>query len=213
MRVANCTTAAQFFHLLRRQATVLVKDPLPLIVLTPKSLLRHPLVASSPRQLAEGRWEPVLDDSRAGTDEMPRDRVRRLVLCSGKIAIDLMTSEQREAAAAVAVCRVEQLYPLPVREIAEVLKGYPALDEVCWVQEEPENMGAWEFARPHLEELLDGRLPLRVIARARASSPAEGSAARHARNQQLLIERALSGPTGEPAPAPRERRVPVASRE
>jgi 2-oxoglutarate dehydrogenase E1 component len=131
------------------------------------------------------------------------------VLCSGKIAVDLMTSERREKAAGVAICRVEQLYPFPVDEIQQVVDGYPGLDEVIWVQEEPENMGAWEFARPLLEELLRDRLPVRVVARPRSSSPAEGSAARHARIQQLLIERALEASATPSAPE----RVVVASRE
>lgn len=209
MRVANCTTAAQFFHLLRRQAALLVKDPLPLIVLTPKSLLRHPLVASSPRELAAGGWQPVIDDERFAADGDARRGVRRLVLCSGKIAVDLFTSEHRDAAASVAVARVEQLYPLPMEEIEDVVGRYPGLKEVMWVQEEPENMGALDFVRPHLQELLRGRLPLRWTARPRASSPAEGSAARHARMQQILIERALdAGAAAESSP-----RVAVASRE
>jgi 2-oxoglutarate dehydrogenase E1 component len=229
IRVANCTTAAQFFHLLRRQAAVLVKDPLPLVVLTPKSLLRHPLVASSPRELAEGRWQPVIDDDALETRRVQRRRgtaegdptpdgewragVRRLVLCSGKIAVDLMTSEQRASADRVAICRVEQLYPLPVQDIGEVVSGYPALEEVLWVQEEPENMGAWDFARPHLQDLLRGRLPLHAVARPRASSPAEGSAARHARNQQVLIERALKDAIDGGPASSRERRVTVGARE
>ena len=100
LRIANCTTAAQYFHLLRRQALLLTTDPLPLIVLTPKSLLRHPMVASSPRELAEGRWQPVIDDAEARG--RARD-VRRLVLCSGKIYVDLVSSEARAATPAVAV--------------------------------------------------------------------------------------------------------------
>jgi 2-oxoglutarate dehydrogenase E1 component len=209
MRVANCTTAAQFFHLLRRQPTLLQKDPLPLVVLTPKSLLRHPLVASSPRHLAEGRWEPAIDDERFGQDAEGRRDVRRLVLCSGKIAVDLMTSERREAARSVAIARVEQLYPFPIAEIEEIVGRYQGVREVMWVQEEPENMGAWDFVRPHLQELLRDRMPLKAIARPRASSPAEGSAARHARTQQILIERALDAA----AAAESSRRVAVGSRE
>jgi 2-oxoglutarate dehydrogenase E1 component len=209
MRVANCTTAAQFFHLLRRQAALLIKDPLPLIVLTPKSLLRHPLVASTPRELAEGGWRPVIDDHRFDNDAEARRGVRRLVLCSGKIAIDLTTSDRRESAAAVAIARVEQLYPLPIGDIEDVLSHYPALKEVIWVQEEPENMGAWDFVRPHLQHLLQGRLPLGWIARPRSSSPAEGSAARHTRMQHILIERALDAA----AAARSSSRVAVASRE
>ena len=188
MRVANCTTAAQFFHLLRRQAALLENDPLPLIVMTPKSLLRHPKVASRPIDLAEGRWMQVIDDEERRKDAAA---VRRLLLCSGKVAVDLLTHAKREATPDVAVCRVEQLYPLPVRDILGVIEGYPKLEEVIWVQEEPENMGAWDFVRPSLEGLAGGRR-FGVIARPRSSSPAEGSAARHAQNQEQLVTRALT---------------------
>jgi 2-oxoglutarate dehydrogenase E1 component len=185
LRLANCTTAAQYFHLLRRQAALLEIDPLPLIVLTPKSLLRHPFVASSPRELAEGRWQQVIDDPSVS----PQD-VRRLVFCSGKIGVDLLTSTHRRTSPSVAVCRVEQLYPLPVRDMLGAIDRYPKLDEVVWAQEEPENMGAWEFVRPSLEGLAGNRR-LAVLARPRSSSPAEGSSARHAQNQEQLIAQAF----------------------
>ncbi|MDQ3069063.1 MAG: 2-oxoglutarate dehydrogenase E1 component [Acidobacteriota bacterium] len=188
MRVANCTTAAQYFHLLRRQAMLLLDDPLPLIVLTPKGLLRHPSVASSPRDLAEGRWQQVIDDGEA---RARAKQVRRLVLCSGKVAIDLLTSERRKEAPGVAICRVEQLYPQPVNDIRQVIEGYPSLEQVVWVQEEPENYGAFEFVRPLLQQIVSGRYNFSYIARPRSSSPAEGSAARHAQNQALLIAAAF----------------------
>jgi 2-oxoglutarate dehydrogenase E1 component len=188
MRVANCTTAAQYFHLLRRQAMLLRDDPLPLVILTPKSLLRHPAVASTPREFAEGRWLQVIDDEDARAREQD---IRRLVLCSGKVAVDLLTSERREASPAVAICRVEQLYPLPVNDIRKLIESYPALEQVVWVQEEPENYGAFEFVRPHLQAIVSGRYAFSYIARPRSSSPAEGSAARHAQNQALLIAAAF----------------------
>ena len=185
LRLANCTTAAQYFHLLRRQAALLEIDPLPLVVLTPKSLLRHPLVASAPRELADGRWQQVIDDPSVS----PAD-VRRLVFCSGKIGVDLLTSTHRRTSPSVAVCRVEQLYPLPVRDMLGVIDRYPKLVDVVWAQEEPENMGAWEFVRPSLEGLAGNRR-LAVLARPRSSSPAEGSSARHAQNQERLIAQAF----------------------
>jgi 2-oxoglutarate dehydrogenase E1 component len=187
LRLANCTTAAQYFHLLRRQAALLKEDPLPLVVLTPKSLLRHQIVASRPRDLAEGRWMQVIDDPEAA--HRARD-IRRLIFCTGKIAIDLVTSSHRQKTPAVAICRVEQIYPLPVRDLLEVIERYPALEDVVWVQEEPENMGAWEFVRPALEGLA-GTRRLAVLARPRSSSPAEGSSARHAQNQERLISSAF----------------------
>ena len=198
LRLANCTTAAQYFHLLRRQAALLERDPLPLIVLTPKSLLRHPAVASTPRELEEGRFQSVIDDQDArarGTS------VKRLVLCSGKVYVDLISSALRPARQDVAICRVEQLYPFPQVALSEVLAGYPSLRDVVWLQEEPENMGAWEFLRPLLEELISDRCPLRYIGRARSSSPSEGSAAWHQLNQKALVEQAfdLGSPASEPS--------------
>jgi 2-oxoglutarate dehydrogenase E1 component len=187
MRIANCTTAAQYFHLLRRQALLLDTDPLPLVVMTPKSLLRHALTASAPRELAEGRFQLVIDDEQVTQPA----KARRLVLCSGKIYVDLISSEARKGNQSVAIARVEQLYPFPADEIRAVLDRYPKLRDVCWVQEEPENMGAWEFARPLLEEAIDGRWPLRYIGRARNSSPAEGSATWHGLNQKAIVERAF----------------------
>jgi 2-oxoglutarate dehydrogenase E1 component len=193
LRVANCTTAAQYFHVLRRQAALLLTDPLPLVVLTPKSLLRHPLVASRGIDLAEGRWQPVLPD----VDARP-DRVRRVVLCSGKVAVDLVSSEQRATSAEVAIVRVEQLYPFPWDDLKLVLEQYPKLAEVVWLQEEPENMGAWEFVRPILDEGFGGRWPLRYVGRARSASPSEGSMAWHAANQKTLVAEAFQ-PTGPKA--------------
>ena len=111
------------------------------------------------------------------------------------------SSEQRQNANQVAICRVEQLYPFPKTSLREALDGYPALRDVVWLQEEPENMGAWEFMRPLLEELIGDRCPLRYIGRARSSSPSEGSAAWHQLNQKVLIEQAfdLGVRTGDPS--------------
>jgi 2-oxoglutarate dehydrogenase E1 component len=188
MRIANCTTAAQYFHLLRRQAALLQIDPLPLIVLSPKSLLRHAAVASTPRELAEGRFQMVLpDDDAAGRAA----EIRRVLVCSGKVYVDLIASEDRAARKDVAICRVEQLYPVPMRDLRAMLDTYPNADEIVWVQEEPENMGAWDFIRPHLQEVSSGRT-VRRVARPRSASPAEGSAARHTLNQQALVEQAFA---------------------
>ena len=195
LRLVNCTTAAQYFHLLRRQAALLKRDPLPLFVLTPKSLLRHPAVASTPRDLEEGRFQSVIDDAEARTRAR---NVKRLVVCSGKVYVDLITSGFREAAAGIAIARLEQLYPFPNVALAEVIGGYPSLQEVVWLQEEPENMGAWEFLHPLFEQLIGDRCPLRYIGRPRSSSPSEGSAAWHQLNQKVLIERAFD--TGSLAP-------------
>jgi 2-oxoglutarate dehydrogenase E1 component len=188
LRLVNCTTAAQYFHVLRRQAVLLIDDPLPLFVLTPKSLLRHPAVASAPRELAKGRFQPVIDDEEA---RQRAKGVTRLVFCSGKVFVDASTSDFRGKVPHVALCRVEQLYPFPDMAVRDILAGYPGLRDVVWLQEEPENMGAWDFVRPLLEELIDGRYPLRYIGRARTASPSEGSAAWHQLNQKALVERAF----------------------
>jgi 2-oxoglutarate dehydrogenase E1 component len=188
LRVVNCTTAAQYFHLLRRQAKLLRRDPLPLFVLTPKSLLRNPAIASSAQELVEGRFKSVLDDDDA---RRRANAIRRVVLCSGKVYVDLIASEQRKASPNVAVCRVEQLAPFPAVALREVLDTYPAVRDIVWLQEEPENIGAWEFMRPQLEELIAERCPLRYVGRARSASPSEGSLAWHQLNQRAIIERAF----------------------
>jgi len=188
MRVVNCTTASQFFHLLRRQASLLLVDPLPLIVLTPKSLLRHPLVASTPLELAEGRFQRTIDDLEA---QARAADIRRVVLCTGKMFVDLVSSPGRAAATHVALCRLEQLYPINEKDLRAMLDGYRGAEEILWIQEEPENMGYWDFVRPYLERAANGR-PVRLVARARSASPAEGSSARHARHQQILIDAALA---------------------
>jgi len=188
VRIVNCTTAAQYFHVLRRQALLLDTDPLPLVMLTPKSLLRHPMVASSPRELAEGKFQRVIDDEQAAKSPA---KVRRVVLCSGKVYVDLASSPQREAAPQVALVRLEQLYPFPADLLRTLLDRYTKLREVVWVQEEPENMGAWEFVRPLLEQLIDGRWPLRYVGRVRNSSPSEGSAAWHQLNQRAVVAQAF----------------------
>jgi 2-oxoglutarate dehydrogenase E1 component len=201
IRVANCTTAAQFFHLLRRQALLLTVDPLPLIVLTPKSLLRHPQVLSTPRELTEGRFLTVLHDVEA---EARAEEVRRVLLCSGKIYMDLIASEQRATRADVAICRVEQLYPAPTHALRAALDSFPNAEELVWVQEEPENMGVWEFIRPYLVDIAGGR-PLRKVARPRSANPAEGSASRHGVTQQALVNQAYGARTlSKPALATRD---------
>ena len=189
MRIANCTTSSQYFHLLRRQAGVLEIDPLPLIVLTPKSLLRSPSIYSSLRDLSEGSWQPVIDDE---MDEKQAKNVKRLILCSGKVYIDLNTSEYRKQNSKdIAIARVEQIYPIPTVMLKKVLNRYPKLKEVVWLQEEPETMGAWMFMFPFFRKLIDGRFPLHYIGRRRNSSPAEGSSSMHKVNQAALIKQAF----------------------
>ncbi len=205
MRVANCTTAANFFHLLRRQAALVTVDPLPLVVMTPKSLLRHPLVVSPLRAFTEGGWQPVIDRTgpppRQGEKQEfklpPAGEVRRLVLGSGKIYVDLVTSDIQPQHPEVGLTRLEQLAPFPQEDVNALLERYPSLEEVMWVQEEPENMGAWDFVRPYLEKAIAGRVPLRLVARPPSASPGEGSSNLHAYVQRQLLERAFAASEGK----------------
>ena len=160
--------------------------------MTPKSLLRHGFTASTPQELAEGSFMPVIDDEVAAAQA---PKVRRVVFCSGKVAVDLLTSERRKDNPNVAVVRVEQLYPFPDDAIRAVIDRYPKVREICWVQEEPENMGAWEFARPLLETIAGGKLPLRYIGRVRNSSPSEGSSSWHAVNQRAIVDQVFDAKT------------------
>ena len=194
VRIANCTTAAQYFHLLRRQAILRTVDPRPLIVMTPKSLLRHPRAMSPMRELAEGRFQPVLDDP---TARQRPDDVTRLILCSGKVYVDLVTSQFAATASHVAIVRVEELYPFPGDELAAILRQYPNARDVVWLQEEPKNMGAWTYMQPRLQPLLDGRT-LRYIGRPERASPAEGFAEMHEQEQARIIAEAFAG-VPEPA--------------
>ncbi|MGE5377888.1 MAG: 2-oxoglutarate dehydrogenase E1 component [Bacteroidota bacterium] len=187
MRIAYPSTAAQYFHLLRRQALLLKNDPLPLIVFTHKGLLRHPLVASPVGELVEGGWQPVLDD---GEVDDPKN-VTSLILCSGRIYVDLVSSQLRKETKNVGIARLEQLYPFPKDAVENLLEPYSNLERLIWVQEEPLNMGAWNFLRPRLRQLTEDRYPLHYVGRPESSSPAEGSSTTYRGNQQALIEQTL----------------------
>lgn len=190
LRVANPTTAAQYFHLLRLQAATLRDARRPLVVMTPKSLLRHPRAGSSLPDLAEGAWQPILPEALAAR----REAVTRLIFCSGKVAIDLAGSAAREAADWVAIARLEQLYPFPAEEAAQVIASYPTLREVIWLQEEPRNMGAWSYVALRFADVLKGRgLPLRYLGRQPRASTAEGSADVHTMEQTRIVEAAFDG--------------------
>jgi 2-oxoglutarate dehydrogenase E1 component len=186
IRVVNATTAAQHFHLLRRQA--LDPNARPLIVMTPKGLLRLREASSSLADLSDGRFQPVLDDP-AVTD---RSAVTRLVLTSGKLYYDIVGHERRAQASNIAIARFEQLYPFPVGPAAALVASYPALQEVVWAQEEPQNMGAWRAIRHRLEEAVAGR-PLRYAGRPWRASPSEGYPTSHQRAQQRIVEEVLEG--------------------
>ena len=188
VRIAYPSTAAQYFHLLRRQALLLKTDPLPMVIFTPKGLLRHPLTASASREFTSGGWQRVIDDADLSAK---KTNVKNLILCSGRIHVDLVTSPLRKENPSHAIVRVEQLYPFPKQELEELLADYPNLDGLIWVQEEPLNMGAWNYLRPRLRQLMDDRLPLHYVGRPESSSPAEGSSTLYRINQQSLIEQAF----------------------
>jgi 2-oxoglutarate dehydrogenase E1 component len=202
IRVASCSTPAQYFHLLRLQA--LRADRRPLIVMTPKSLLRHPAARSTVEQLTDGAFRPVLPGVRGnasgdasgeaggeGETYSESDEITRLVLCSGKVFYDLTGSDAWKGAASVDAARIELLYPFPAEELRAVVDAYPALTEVVWLQEEPANMGAWRYLRGPLDEVVGEKRSLQLVARPERASPAAGTARAHNREQQELIEAAL----------------------
>jgi len=197
IRVANCTTPAQYFHLLRRQALTSVVRPL--IVLTPKSLLRHPQCVSTVDELANGSFQRVIDDplvAPAGSppdDAHPiaRDKIRKLVLCSGKIYYEIQGHEQRLQQDHIAVARIELLYPFPERIISELMASYPNLERVVWVQEEPRNMGARGYMRRRMAKILPEHLSYDYVGRQLRAAPGEGYAVAHRREQARIVRVAL----------------------
>ncbi|HVA92235.1 MAG TPA: 2-oxoglutarate dehydrogenase E1 component [Chloroflexota bacterium] len=193
LRIANCTTAAQYFHLLRRQVALRESDPRPLILMTPKSLLRHKLAFSTLDDLTSGAFQPILDDQQAVEH---RDQVTRVILCSGKVYVDLVSSGARAEAPRVAVARVEQLCPFPAAELNTLLAGYPHVREIVWLQEEPRNMGAWSYMAPRLRDLIGRDPSVDYIGRPDHASPAAGSGAVHQAEQARIVAGAFTGLQG-----------------
>ncbi len=189
IRVAYPTTPAQYFHLLRLQA--LRPAQRPLILMTPKSLLRNPAARSSLDELASGHFRPLLPGLRDGP---ARDAVRRLVLCSGKVFYDLIGSEEWAQNPAVDVARLERIYPFPEQQLREAISAYPGLEQLYWVQEEPANMGAWRYVRPLLDHVAGADLVAGYVGRPERASPAGGHAAAHALEQTAIIAAAFAGP-------------------
>ncbi len=186
MRVANPSTADNYFHLLRRQG--LLSELRPLIVFTPKSLLRSKDAACRLDDLVNGGFRQIIDDPRAADR---RDKVTRLLLCSGKVYYDLDAAAAREGATDVAIARLELLYPLPEDKLTALFASYPNLTEVTWVQEEPRNMGAWTFVRRRLEQLMPANGTLYYVGRSSRSSPAEGYPQTHRVEQQRIVTEAF----------------------
>jgi 2-oxoglutarate dehydrogenase E1 component len=184
IRVANCTTPAQYFHLLRRQARIAKQRPL--VIMTPKKLLRLSQATSKLEDLVEGRFRPVLPEP--GVDP---ERVTRLILCSGKIYYDVIDHESRKDKAEIAVGRMELLYPFPQAEVLELVKSYPKLKEVVWVQEEPRNMGARAHMAPRLLQILPEELHFGYIGRPERAASGEGYPIAHANEQNRIVATAL----------------------
>ena len=184
IQVAQPTTPAQIFHLLRRQAIRPWRKPL--VVLTPKSLLRHPEVISNLADLTSGRFQRVL------LDQSDLGQVRRVLLCSGKVYYELAAYRAANQRNDVAIVRLEQLYPLHADQLESALKPCPDGTPVCWIQEEPANMGAWRYLHDRFGKKLFGRFPFALVSRSESASPATGSAGAHKIEQAQLIARAFS---------------------
>lgn len=181
MQLVNCTTPANFFHVLRRQMTWNFRRPL--VVFTPKSLLRHPRCVSTIKDLSEGRFQEVYDDTTAD----PK-KVERVIFCQGKIYYELLERKEKLQASDVAIVRIEQLHPLPVKQLEQICARYKNAEEHFWVQEEPANMGAWNYMALNFPEV-----KLQGVTREASGAPATGSSVRWAIQQERIIERAFEG--------------------
>jgi 2-oxoglutarate dehydrogenase E1 component len=191
MQVCVPSTPAQMFHMLRRQMLRAIRKPL--IVMTPKSLLRHELSVSALEELSRGGFASIIDE----IDDIPPAQVQRIVFCSGKVYFDLLKARRAAAQRDVAVVRVEQLYPFPVEEYQATLARYPKAQDIVWCQEEPQNQGAWYQIRHRLQELAGERRPVYYAGRAPAAAPATGLARIHEAEQQRLVHTALAASTFE----------------
>jgi 2-oxoglutarate dehydrogenase E1 component len=191
LRLAYPSSPAQYFHILRRQATQ--EQRRPLILLQPKSLLRLPEAASTADDLVSHGFQPVIDDPRAGSR---RDAVTRVVLCTGKVYYDIAAKGEVDH---VAVVRMEQMYPWPQSELEAVMDQYPNVEEVLWVQEEPKNMGFWSFVQPRLRVSIGNAGVLRYVGRPERASPAEGFLDVHRVEQARIVDEALAAPSSKPS--------------
>ena len=183
MYVAYPSTPAQYYHILRRQATDERRRPL--VLMQPKSLLRLPEAASRLSDLTDGGFATVIDDAAVAEQ---RDQVKRLVFCTGKMYYDLAAKRSPH----IALVRVEQLYPWPDKEVAAIVDLYPSVDEVVWAQEEPKNMGAWTYVSPRLRASTGNAMVVRYVGRPERSSPAEGYASAHKAEQERIVSDVVS---------------------
>ena len=196
LQVCNLTTPAQLFHALRRQLHRTFRKPL--VIMSPKSLLRHKRAVSALSEFTDGGFHNVIDDP--GVEDPLA--VRRVLLVSGKFYYTLLEAREARGIAAAALVRTEQLYPFPRAEVAEVFERYPNARDIRWVQEEPANMGAWRCVRHRIESILPEGAMLRLIARKASPTPATGFYARHVAQENALVDRALAEVGPLPARAP-----------
>ncbi len=202
IQVCNCTTPAQYFHLLRRQMYGGADRRgirKPLIVFTPKFLLRYAKAASRLDELTTGAFQEIIGDS-----QFLGNQVRRILLCSGKVYYDLVNKREELGRSDVAIIRLEQLYPFPLKQLKDILRRYADTAELFWVQEEPENMGPWPFVEGQMQPIInpgggnEGSLPrhMRYIGRAAAASPAAGAHKVHNDQQEALVNEAFAATPG-----------------
>ena len=191
LQVCNCTTAAQYFHLLRRQmrggkeGRGLRK---PLVIFTPKSLLRHPRSSSTLAELAEGHFQELVNEN----ESLDKDKVTRLLLCSGKLSYELKEAIREKGIEDTIVLKVEQIYPFPKSPLRREIRKYSNTTEIVWVQEEPQNMGAWYFVKDRVASEMKAGQTLRYVGRPESASAATGSLKVHLKEQAALIKAALS---------------------
>lgn len=186
IQVCTPTTPAQIFHLLRRQ--VLRKFRKPLIIMTPKSLLRHKLAISSLEDLTQGAFQNVIPE----IDDLKTDKVTKIVLCCGKVYYDLLEKRRAKGLNRIAIIRIEQLYPFPKQDLVKEMKKFPHAKQIVWCQEEPQNQGAWFASQHHIEDCLQKNQSLSYAGREFAAAPAAGSSLLHMQEQEALVEQALS---------------------
>jgi 2-oxoglutarate dehydrogenase E1 component len=189
--IANLSTASQYFHILRRQAAMLMKEEVrPLVIMAPKSLLRNPLVSATGKDLSEGKFKPVIEQF---AFQRENDKVERLVLCTGKISIDIADHIKDVSQYDwLQVLRLEEIYPFPTNLLKDIFKRYENINELIWVQEEPKNMGAWNFVEPRINGIAPMGKRVDYVGRRRRSSPAEGDPNVHKLDQANILSAALT---------------------
>jgi 2-oxoglutarate dehydrogenase E1 component len=195
LQICNCTTAAQYFHLLRRQMRGGKEGRgirKPLVIFTPKSLLRHPKASSSLDELADGHFQELVN----ATDFLTRDKVTRVVIACGKVCYDLLETVTEKQIEDTAILKLEQLYPFPRSLFKKEFKKYPNATEFIWIQEEPRNMGSWAFVKDRIHAELRSPQTLRYVGRPESASPATGSLKVHLKEQAAIVKAAL-GQKGE----------------